>query len=87
MDNSRCEVPSGSTSSFVRNLPRENSGGLSFQRIVVLVDALSERGRGEFSAIAQIRGDSYLTELVSRIAKHTEPDEAGAGALWKEYVS
>jgi hypothetical protein len=66
-------------SSFAHNLLRENSGKTFFERMVVSDHALSERSRDEFSAIAQNRGDTYVTELDSWIAKHTEPDESGAG--------
>lgn len=66
-------------SSFAHNLLRENTGKTYFERMVVSDHALSERSRDEFSAIAQNRGDSYVTELDSWIAKHTEPDESGAG--------
>jgi hypothetical protein len=66
-------------SSFAHNLLRENSGKTFFERMVISNHALSERSRDEFSAIAQNRGDSYVTELDSWIAKHTEPDESGAG--------
>jgi hypothetical protein len=66
-------------SSFAHNLLRDNSGKTFFERMVVSDHALSERSRDEFAAIAQNRGDSYVTELDSWIAKHTEPDESGAG--------
>jgi hypothetical protein len=69
-------------SSFAHNLLRENSGKTSFERIVVSDHALSERSRDESSAIAQNRSDTYITELDSRIAKHTEPDESGAGSQY-----
>jgi hypothetical protein len=66
-------------SSFAHNLLRENSDKTYFERTVVSNHPLSERSRDEFSAIAQNRGDSYVTELDSWIAKHTEPDESPAG--------
>jgi hypothetical protein len=66
-------------SSFAHNLLRENIGKTYFERMVVSDHALSERSRNEFAAIAQNRGDSYVAELDSWIAKHTEPDESGAG--------
>ena len=66
-------------SSFAHNLLTETGGKKYFERMVVSDHALSERSRDEFSAIAQARGDSYVAELDSWIAKHTEPDESGAG--------
>jgi hypothetical protein len=66
-------------SSFAHNLLRENIGKTYFERMVVSDHALSERGRKDFSAIAQNRGESYVAELDSWLAKHTEPDESGAG--------
>jgi Family of unknown function (DUF6502) len=66
-------------SSFAHNLLRENSDKTYFERMVVSDHALSNRSRDEFSAIAQNRGDSYVAELDSWIAKNTEPDESGAG--------
>jgi hypothetical protein len=47
--------------------------------MVVSDHALSERARDDFSTIASARGDSYVTELDSWIAKHTEPDQSGNG--------
>jgi hypothetical protein len=66
-------------SSFAHNLLTETGGKKYFERMVVSDHALSERSRDEFSAIAQARGDSYVAELDGWIAKHTEPDESGAG--------
>src|SRR5580698_2455270 len=66
-------------SSFAHNLLRETGDKKYFERMVVSDHALSERNRDEFSAIAQVRGDSYVTELDTWIAKHTEPDESPAG--------
>src|ERR1700722_16836085 len=66
-------------SSFAHNLLRENIGKTYFERMVVSDHALSERSRNEFSVVAQNRGDSYVGELDSWLAKHTEADESGAG--------
>jgi Family of unknown function (DUF6502) len=66
-------------SSFAHNLLQESGGKRYFERMVVSDHALSERNRDEFAAIAETRGNSYVTELDSWIAKHTEPDESGAG--------
>ena len=66
-------------SSFAHNLLRESGEKTYFERMVVSNHALSERGRDEFAAIAQSRGETYVTELDSWIAKNTEPDESGAG--------
>lgn len=66
-------------SSFAHNLLAETGGKKYFERMVVSDHALSERGRDDFSAIALARGESYVAELDSWIAKHTEPDEGGTG--------
>jgi len=66
-------------SSFAHNLLTETGGKKYFERMVVSDHALSERNRDEFSAVAQVRGDSYVAELDTWIAKHTEPDESGTG--------
>jgi Family of unknown function (DUF6502) len=66
-------------SSFAHNLLRENTDKTYFERTVVSNHPLSERSRDGFSAIAQNRGDSYVTELDTWLAKHTEPDESPAG--------
>ncbi|MEJ0005955.1 MAG: DUF6502 family protein [Steroidobacteraceae bacterium] len=66
-------------SSFAHNLLRENIDNTYFERMVVSDHALSERGRDAFSAIARSRGDNYVTELDTWIAKNTEPDESGSG--------
>lgn len=66
-------------SSFAHNLLQEAGGRRYFDRIVVSDHPLSARGRDEFAAIAQARGDSYVTELDTWINKHTEPDESGEG--------
>lgn len=66
-------------SSFAHNLLQEAGGKRYFDRMVVSDHPLSARGRDEFAAIAQARGDSYVTELDSWITKHTEPDESGEG--------
>ncbi len=66
-------------SSFAHNLLRENVAKTYFERMVVSDHALSERSRAEFAAIAQNRGDSYVAELDSWLAKHTLPDESGTG--------
>ncbi len=66
-------------SSFAHNLLQENIGKTYFERMVVSDHPLSERSRDEFAAIAQHRGDTYVFDLDSWIAKHTEPDETGAG--------
>jgi hypothetical protein len=63
-------------SSFAHNLLRETGDKKYFERMVVSDHPLSERSRDEFAAIAQVRGDSYVTELDSWIAKHTAPDES-----------
>jgi hypothetical protein len=66
-------------SSYAHNILRETGEKKYFERMVTSDHALSERSRDEFSAIAQVRGDSYVTELDSWIAKHTEPDLSPAG--------
>ena len=66
-------------SSFAHNLLRENVAKTYFERMVVSDHALSERSRADFAAIAQNRGDSYVAELDSWLAKHTQPDESGTG--------
>jgi hypothetical protein len=66
-------------SSFAHNLLLESGANRYFERMVVSDHPLSERGRDEFEAVAQVRGDSYVTELDSWIIKHTEPDESAAG--------
>jgi len=66
-------------SSFAHNLLQEAGGKRYFERMVVSDHPLSERGRDEFAAVAQVRGDSYVTELDSWITKHTEPDETPSG--------
>jgi Family of unknown function (DUF6502) len=66
-------------SSFAHNLLTETGGKKYFERMVVSDHALSERSRDEFSAVAQVRGDNYVAELDTWIAKHTEPDESGTG--------
>jgi hypothetical protein len=66
-------------SSFAHNLLTETGGKKYFERMVVSDHALSERSRDEFLAVAQVRGDNYVAELDTWIAKHTEPDESGAG--------
>jgi len=66
-------------SSFAHNLLAETGGKKYFERMVVSDHALSERSRDEFSAIAQVRGDNYVAELDTWIAKHTEPDESETG--------
>jgi hypothetical protein len=63
-------------SSFAHNLLQETGAKRYFERMVVSDHPLSERGRDEFAAVAQVRGDSYVTELDSWITKHTEPDES-----------
>jgi hypothetical protein len=65
-------------SSFAHNLLHETGGDKYFERMVVSNHALSKRNRDEFLAVAQSRGDSYVTELDSWITKHTEPDESDA---------
>ena len=66
-------------SSFAHNLLQETGAKRYFERMVVSDHPLSERGRDEFAAVAQVRGDSYVTELDSWITKHTEPDETPSG--------
>jgi hypothetical protein len=66
-------------SSFAHNLLRESGEKSYFERMVISNHPLSLRSRDELAAIAQNRGDSYVTELDSWIAKNTEPDESGAG--------
>lgn len=66
-------------SSFAHNLLRETGEKKFFERMVVSDHALTERHRDEFSSIAQVRGDAYVTELDSWIAKHTEPDLSPSG--------
>jgi hypothetical protein len=66
-------------SSFAHNLLQETGAKRYFERMVVSDHPLSERGRDEFAAVAQVRGDNYVTELDSWITKHTEPDESPLG--------
>jgi Family of unknown function (DUF6502) len=66
-------------SSFAHNLLQETGAKRYFERMVVSDHPLSERGRDEFAAVAQVRGDNYVTELDSWISKHTEPDETPSG--------
>jgi uncharacterized protein DUF6502 len=66
-------------SSFAHNLLHETGGDRYFERMVVSSHALSKRNRDEFLAVAQTRGDNYVTELDGWITKHTEPDESPAG--------
>jgi hypothetical protein len=66
-------------SSFAHNLLHETGGDKYFERMVVSNHALSKRNRDEFLAVAQTRGDNYVTELDGWITKHTEPDESPAG--------
>jgi hypothetical protein len=66
-------------SSFAHNLLHETGGDKYFERMVVSSHALSKRNRDEFLAVAQTRGDNYVSELDSWITKHTEPDESAAG--------
>jgi hypothetical protein len=63
-------------SSFAHILLQEEGGQVYFERMVVSNHPLSERSRNEFAAVAQSRGDSYVGELDSWIAKHTEPDDS-----------
>jgi hypothetical protein len=65
-------------SSFAHILLQEEGGKVFFERMVVSNHPLSERSRNEFAAVAQARGDSYVGELDSWIAKHTEPDDSPA---------
>jgi Family of unknown function (DUF6502) len=66
-------------SSFAHNLLHETGRDRYFERMVVSNHALSKRNRDDFLAVAQTRGDNYVTELDSWITKHTEPDESAAG--------
>jgi hypothetical protein len=66
-------------SSFAHNLLQETGGKRYFERMVVSGHPLSQRGRDEFATVAQVRGDSYVTELDSWITKHTEPDDSATG--------
>ncbi|HTY95035.1 MAG TPA: hypothetical protein VMC02_14170, partial [Steroidobacteraceae bacterium] len=66
-------------SSFAHNLLQETGAKRYFERMVLSDHPLSERSRDEFAAVAQIRGDSYVTELDSWISKNTEPDQSKAG--------
>jgi hypothetical protein len=66
-------------SSFAHNLLQEAGGKRYFERMVVSDHALSERSRDEFAAVAQARGDGYVTELDTWITKNTDPDESTAG--------
>jgi Family of unknown function (DUF6502) len=66
-------------SSFAHNLLQEAGGKRYFERMVVSDHPLSERSRDEFAAVAQLRGDAYVTELDGWITKHTEPDDSAAG--------
>ncbi len=61
-------------SSFAHNLLQETGSKRYFERMVLSNHPLSERSRDEFAAVAQVRGDSYVSELDSWIAKHTVPD-------------
>ncbi len=63
-------------SSFAHNLLQNSSGKLYFERMVVSNHPLSERSRDEFAAVAEARGNTYVGELDSWIAKHTEPDKS-----------
>jgi len=63
-------------SSFAHNLLQEAGAKRYFERMVVSDHPLSERGRDDFAAVAQVRGDSYVTELDSWINKHSEPSES-----------
>jgi hypothetical protein len=63
-------------SSFAHNLLQSAAGKLYFERMVVSNHPLSERSRDEFAKVAEARGTSYVSELDSWIAKHTEPDES-----------
>jgi Family of unknown function (DUF6502) len=69
-------------SSFAHNLLAETGAKKYFERMVVSNHALTERSRDDFSAIALARGESYVSELDSWIAKHTEPDETGNGRCY-----
>src|ERR1700733_5228464 len=66
-------------SSFAHNLLHETGGDKYFERMVVSNHALSKRNRDEFLAVAETRGNTYVTELDGWITKHTEPDESPAG--------
>jgi hypothetical protein len=63
-------------SSFAHNLLQDGSGKLYFERMVISNHPLSDRSRDEFAAVAEARGNTYVGELDSWIAKHTEPDSS-----------
>ncbi|HEY4340410.1 MAG TPA: DUF6502 family protein [Steroidobacteraceae bacterium] len=63
-------------SSFAHNLLQGSNDKVYFERMVVSNHPLSQRSRDEFASVAQARGDNYVGELDSWIAKHTEPDNS-----------
>ncbi|HEV2703556.1 MAG TPA: DUF6502 family protein [Steroidobacteraceae bacterium] len=63
-------------SSFAHNLLQDETGEVYFERMVISNHPLSERSRNEFLAVAQARGEGYVSDLDSWIARHTEPDES-----------
>jgi Family of unknown function (DUF6502) len=69
-------------STFAHNLLQDPTAKPYFERMVVSNHPLSERSRDEFAAVARARGDSYVGELDSWIAKHTEPDESPASRYY-----
>ncbi len=63
-------------SSFAHNLLQDETGKVYFERMVISNHPLSDRSRDEFLAVAQARGEGYVSDLDSWIARHTEPDES-----------
>jgi hypothetical protein len=63
-------------STFAHNLLQDSTEKLYFERMVVSNHPLSARSRDEFALVAQSQGDSYVGELDSWIAKHTDPDNS-----------
>jgi hypothetical protein len=63
-------------SSFAHNLLQDAPGKVYFERMVISNHPISERSRDEFLAVAQARGESYVSDLDIWIARHTEPDDS-----------